>query len=612
MLQASLKSILVGTDLSESSEEVVRSGAVLAATVSAELHVLHALDVDSPPYGLEKEAPIRSIPDQIEYTERKLDEQVRRVVPAGVPLHSRVITAVAHKAIIEQAEDVSADLIVLGPHSGGKVGAHLLGTTADRVIRTAEVPCLVVRRPLSLPFRRTGVPIDFSDPARGALDVAVEWKSRLGMAPGADETALPELSVFHVASPVDRVDNPALPEEVILPRLEQEVKEASQRSGGGAEASAQLDVVWEVNPIVGITLYAREHGLDLLVAGTHGYGGAKRVLIGSVATGIARAAPCSVLLVPPTLSFGIATRREAWEARMRLERVLVAVDFSEPSLQAARWIVHDFAPTVEHRFIHVLDIDVPPAFLGGPTAAREEQLRRTRESADTRLREWARSLVGGESVVIREGRTSREISRVAAELQADVVVVGEHGRRGLHGWLGSTAERLLASSPAPVLLVRSVPPAAPRRILATVDESDLSMGVLLWSQFLSKRFAAPLHVFYALDPVRHGSYYLPGDNPRIGDATEEKAAALEWLTERVRDAGIADDTVRLQIVLGEPGASIIDTAVREQAELIVVGSRGAGTAGRLLLGSVSRVVLRQAPCPVFVVTEPAPALRPER
>jgi nucleotide-binding universal stress UspA family protein len=56
----------------------------------------------------------------------------------------------------------------------------------------------------------------------------------------------------------------------------------------------------------------------------------------------------------------------------------------------------------------------------------------------------------------------------------------------------------------------------------------------------------------------------------------------------------------MKIEYGEPAAEIVGEVKRGQYDLIVVGSRGLGPLGRLLLGSVSTEVLRAAPCPVLV------------
>lgn len=599
----SLKSILVATDLREGSEEIVRSAGRLAAATGAELHALHALDLGSPPYGTVAEGAIPTMPERLEQAHRALAEQVAELVPDDVPVRTHVADHAAHAAIVERAAEISADLIVLGPHEGRDLGARVVGTTADRVLRTAEVPCLLVRRPLELPIRRIGVAVDFSEPSRGAVEAAVTLAGELGAAPGGDPPTGTDLVVFHVGWSIDREGNPPLTEEELVRRLQEEVKATLEQSGQEPPARLRLEVSWAASPRSAIIAHAEEREMDLLVLGTHGYGGAARILLGSVASGVARSATCSVLLVPPALSHRMATGPQAWKARARLERVLIATDLSPSSAWAAEWVVHYFAPGADHRFVHVLDLEEPPAFLGGPTKGREAELRATREAADRELRSLARSLIGEEAVELREGSASGEISRAAHDWRADVLAVGEHGRRGIKGWIGSTAERLLVSAPAPVLLVKESSREPPSRLLAAVDDSDLSHGVLTWARVLAERFAAGVHVFHALDAVRYGAAYSMGAAPPLAASEEDRAKALHWLEERVREAGLSANTVDVEVVAGDAAASLIEAATRTGADLLVMGSRGARAAGRLLLGSTSRAAIRQAPCSVLVVTK---------
>lgn len=79
------------------------------------------------------------------------------------------------------------------------------------------------------------------------------------------------------------------------------------------------------------------------------------------------------------------------------------------------------------------------------------------------------------------------------------------------------------------------------------------------------------------------------------DAGREQEARA--LTQRARDTGIRTTFLTWP---GDPGQSIVDAARGEEADLIVVGSHGRGTMGRLLLGSVSQHVVANARCPVLV------------
>src|SRR5690606_23428017 len=139
-----------------------------------DLHVVHALDIEVAPYvPLMREM---TFVDPVAAAERLLDEQIERAVPPGVRVASRHVEIhPAHRSSVERAAEVGADLIVLGAHRKRTVADGSLGGTADRVIRDGDVPCLLTRAPLSLPLRRVVVPFDLSDPARGALELALGW-----------------------------------------------------------------------------------------------------------------------------------------------------------------------------------------------------------------------------------------------------------------------------------------------------------------------------------------------------------------------------------------------------------------------------------------------------
>lgn len=298
-----LSSILVATDLGPASDVVVRAAVGLAQRTGAGLHLVHALDLESPPYGIAPEGPIGTFRERIERHRSELENQVERLVPAGMEVESTVVDYVAYKAITDLARTMPADLVVFGPNRDSVLRAHLLGTTADRVVRTAVVPSLVVRAPLELPLSRIGVALDFSEPSRHALDVALDWSVYFGPteAFGAPESLAPlQIDAFHIPWTRDFIVDPErLEEEVLRPGLEREIEEARFRHELPLHARITANVRWELSPTFGITEYAKEHALDLIIMGTHGYGGVRRFLIGSVANGVAREAPCSVLLIPP-------------------------------------------------------------------------------------------------------------------------------------------------------------------------------------------------------------------------------------------------------------------------------------------------------------------------
>jgi nucleotide-binding universal stress UspA family protein len=258
------------------------------------LHVLHTYEFQPTPYT--SEVPASTFQQRISQIASALDEQVARVA-SGVNVASReVMIYTAHKAILQRAEVVKADLIVIGRHrrAGGSNG--FLGTTADNVVRSAQVPCLIVHGPLKAPLRRVLVPIDLSAPALHALDVALEWIGSLASADSA-----PEIVVLHVIPRVYNIDDVPLDAGVIGSRLHREIDAARARAQVPTTLQVREEVRWADDPVEEIVEFIAREDVDLAVLGTHGYGALKRALLGSVASGVARRAAAPILLVPPSM-----------------------------------------------------------------------------------------------------------------------------------------------------------------------------------------------------------------------------------------------------------------------------------------------------------------------
>ena len=252
--------------------------------------------------------------DRLERARKALTAQVEALVPPTVELGTAIVHIDAPRtAILEQAELVAADLIVLGPHRGGAVGAHFFGTTADYVVRRARAPCLVTRNKLSIPLTTIGVPVDFSNHSRAALELAI----RLASAPGAGEDSRQspaELQLLHVSWPLTKLDDPHWEEREIRPAMELMFEEAREAVAGGA-VKAEFEIVRDSNPVDAAREWVRRRNIQMLVMGTHGRSGFQRALLGSMSAALARTAPCAVLLVPPTRADpdGGGMHRRRWE-----------------------------------------------------------------------------------------------------------------------------------------------------------------------------------------------------------------------------------------------------------------------------------------------------------
>lgn len=312
MRELLLRSILAATDLTEGSDGILHAAGRLALASRAGLHVLHALE--SPAGGSPEHAPGSrpSFEDRIGEAVELLDEQIARTLPPGIPAASQqVVLGSAHLAILDRARDVEADLIVLGPHLRHGRADDFLGTTADRVIRSSGAPCLVVRGDLRLPVRRVLVPMDLTEPSRGALDLALAWAGALGTS-APEAGGLPtEIEVLHIVPAMPLPYDLALDRATVGPRPHEEVEAALARAEHGSSVAVREELVRGDSPEEEIVGYAEERPTDLLVLATHGRGALRRALLGSVASGVARRALCPVLLVPPTYWAGARSGAEA-------------------------------------------------------------------------------------------------------------------------------------------------------------------------------------------------------------------------------------------------------------------------------------------------------------
>lgn len=291
---------------------------------------------------------------------------------------------------------------------------------------------------------------------------------------------------------------------------------------------------------------------------------------------------------------------------MNTETIVAGVDFRGPGLAGARWAARHLAPA-RLRLVHAVDLPRPPKFLAGLYGDEEQLVVSSRAGARARLEEFAEQLERDTGVSVdsevRVGRAAEQIAEVVDSVSADLVIVGrESGRRGRWSLLGSTAARVVHDARAPTLLSVGGMEAAPHRILAPIDESAVAAGVLRWSHDWADRFDASLIVLHVLEyPLpAHLRAITPPERPTDGELEIEKKAS-EWLVRRIDEAGLPASEERARVAIGDPVFEILATAERRHADLIVMGSRGAGTLGRAFMGSVADGVLRAASCPVLVI-----------
>lgn len=290
------RKLLIPVDFSEKTESSTRLHQLLAPDVPRELlHVVANQDYAQPSFTSAQFAFGQAFHGRVlDAAKSEMEKLVEERIQLGETRCSGlVITGSAPEEIAEHARDTDTDLIVMSTHGRTGVSRWLLGSVTERVLRLAPCPVLVERNVLpgaSPTVKKILVGVDFSEHSRRALDLAVKIAGRLDS----------QLECFHVwSSPYAGYSHSILADgfnywaETAASQMKEFLETANLPSSldwkssvvPGAPASKLMEKMEAEHP-------------DLLVLGTHGYRGIKRLALGSVAEVTVRYASCTTLVVP--------------------------------------------------------------------------------------------------------------------------------------------------------------------------------------------------------------------------------------------------------------------------------------------------------------------------
>jgi nucleotide-binding universal stress UspA family protein len=281
-----LRSVLVGTSLDVNSDTVARAGKVVAEAAGASLRLVHAF---TPVIGWGSEYALETAGDYLRIEQDRLREaltaQAARVGTAATSLE----VGPAHRVLVDHTKD-DVDLLVVGASDVGGL-ARLLGSTADRVVRKAACPVLVVRGDFAVPPPRVVAPVDFSPLSTEAFENGLALLGAIG--------GWGDLEVLFVLSVLQRQVAPQFTPEQIDQFAAEELERFVAAHAAFAGTADVRRKVRTGGPREEILEELAESNADLVVLGTHGLSGFDRMVIGSVAAHVVRHAPCNVLVVPP-------------------------------------------------------------------------------------------------------------------------------------------------------------------------------------------------------------------------------------------------------------------------------------------------------------------------
>ena len=289
--------VLLATDGSEDAALAARAAIDLSSRTGAKLHVMHAW----------QEMPQRWYPAaNAAYLARWHARQARELLECQVEEIKGAGGKVAEShrrlgppadVIVELAEKLGADLIVVGSRGLGAVGHLLMGSVSEGVVHYARCPVLVVRGGEEFwPPRRVVVGDDGSELAKRAAETGVS----IGKLFEADTLLVhgyPGLPLHPESLPRDE-------RELYESIVEDDMRRATEAlEGRVAELEAALGQRPEFQVVTGDAAQAlldtaEENGPSLVVVGSRGLGPARRVLLGSISTKVLKAATVPVLVCP--------------------------------------------------------------------------------------------------------------------------------------------------------------------------------------------------------------------------------------------------------------------------------------------------------------------------
>ncbi|MEX5728654.1 nucleotide-binding universal stress UspA family protein [Rhodovulum iodosum] len=284
-----MQKILLATDFSERSDRALRRAILLARQFGSSVSAVHVVDDDQPRRIVDSERDAASaLLDELRHTVQNVD---------GIACETRVVLADPFAGIARAAEEEAPDLLVVGPHRRQALRDVFVGTTAERTIRSAACPVLMVNAPPVGSYRHVMLTTDLSEGAAQAAKASVVRD----IAHGANA------SILHVfdAPAIHLAMSHTIPTDGREAYLEDQRKEASRALSAFVKSvdwRSIRQMVRQVRnaPAEEILSAARDDSADLVVIGTHGRSGLARFFLGSVAEAVLRSADRDVLAVPPS------------------------------------------------------------------------------------------------------------------------------------------------------------------------------------------------------------------------------------------------------------------------------------------------------------------------
>jgi nucleotide-binding universal stress UspA family protein len=293
---SSLESIVLATDFSEPSRAAAERACMLAKRTGAKLHLVHSARMPVPPLTHDLAGPGLAWESINEAARKELDALAASIAERGIEVSAEVSESDPVEAIAQAIDQHTAGLVVMGTRGNTGIVQVLLGSVAERTLRGVHGPVMVVKeepQAAAREIRRILLATDFSSAANAAAEFSVElarsFEAHVDVCHVFTKPTQYYAS-YDVPPPQDFVDQ--------LRGAAAERVHAVLQSFVDAGVPAESHLITNT-PSQAIPSLAEELAADVIVMGTRGTSGVRRMLLGSVAARTVRLARCSVVTVNP-------------------------------------------------------------------------------------------------------------------------------------------------------------------------------------------------------------------------------------------------------------------------------------------------------------------------
>ncbi len=279
-----IKKILCPLEINEISGNLLATASFMAKSFNAHLYLLHVVEkIDvSMAKILGYEDKVKDfVEEEGKKKESYMLEKIKELEKDGLKVEARIRYGRPYKEILETAEELNCDLIIMGTQKEEGIKLYFIGSNTWRVIERKKFPVLTIRGSFNKPPKNILVPLDLSELSFKAIDYANGFSKKFN----SNLFFLHVLIILESMAKWEAVD-----------RIENEVK---RKIGKKVKNESSIIVLKSPDAASGILKTVEDISVDLIIMTTHGRGGVEKALFGSVTEKIIRSSEVPVLSLPP-------------------------------------------------------------------------------------------------------------------------------------------------------------------------------------------------------------------------------------------------------------------------------------------------------------------------